>query len=278
ADNENLLELCLNLAFGLTADPQSAVFFSIAGGRKTMSSCLTLAAQMYGRPQDRIFHVLVSPEFESNRDFFYPPRISHAIRCIGANREPFYKETCYARVTLVPVPFVSIRESLEPELLNRPSDPATLLASLVREEKPVLTVDLPGCKLTYRNLEMDLSCAHMALYAFFAIQKKDCEKPLSCKACTECFLPLPQILEHSQDIERLYRRIAGTRPLVQMSTTGIASLDAENFNSYKSKIKRSLQKSFGQHAMQELEIASSGSRPDTCYGLPLQKERIRIVF
>ena len=29
---------------------------------------------LYGRPQDRIYHVLVSPEFESSGVFFYPPR------------------------------------------------------------------------------------------------------------------------------------------------------------------------------------------------------------
>jgi len=63
-DNERLLKKCLELTFRFTAQKDTAVFFSVAGGRKTMSSCLTLAAQMYGRPQDRIYHVLVSPEFE----------------------------------------------------------------------------------------------------------------------------------------------------------------------------------------------------------------------
>ena len=63
-DNERLLKKCLELAFYFTKDHDTAVLFSVAGGRKTMSVCLTLAAQMYGRPQDRLYHVLVSPEFE----------------------------------------------------------------------------------------------------------------------------------------------------------------------------------------------------------------------
>lgn len=73
-ENEWLLKKCLNLTFQLTKDPDTAVFFSVAGGRKTMTSCLTLAAQLYGRPQDRLYHVLVSPEFESSRDFYYPQK------------------------------------------------------------------------------------------------------------------------------------------------------------------------------------------------------------
>jgi CRISPR-associated protein (TIGR02584 family) len=73
SDNAHLLEKCLEVTFHHTRSPDTAVFFSIAGGRKTMGACLTLAAQMYGRPQDRLYHVLVSPEFESSRAFFYPP-------------------------------------------------------------------------------------------------------------------------------------------------------------------------------------------------------------
>ncbi|RKX57645.1 MAG: TIGR02584 family CRISPR-associated protein, partial [Thermodesulfobacteriota bacterium] len=42
----------------LTASKDTAVYFLIAGGRKTMSACLAVAAQFYGRPQDRVYHVL----------------------------------------------------------------------------------------------------------------------------------------------------------------------------------------------------------------------------
>ena len=70
----------MELAFLFSKDPETAVLFSIAGGRKTMSSCLTIAAQMYGIPQDRLYHVLVSPEFESNRDSYYPPKDSKSIK------------------------------------------------------------------------------------------------------------------------------------------------------------------------------------------------------
>jgi len=91
-DNEHLLKKCLELAFHFTSDPDNCVFFSVAGGRKTMSSCLTLATQMYGRPQDRLYHVLVSPEFESSRDFYYPPKKSRTIELLDKNEQLFLRK------------------------------------------------------------------------------------------------------------------------------------------------------------------------------------------
>ena len=111
-DNERLLKKCLDLTFRFTNQGDTAVFFSVAGGRKTMSSCLTLAAQMYGRPQDRLYHVLVSPEFESSPHFFYPPKKSATIELKDKDGQPFFKETRFAQVNLIPIPFVSIRETI----------------------------------------------------------------------------------------------------------------------------------------------------------------------
>jgi CRISPR-associated protein (TIGR02584 family) len=47
---------------------------SVAGGRKSMGVLLAAVLQAYGRPDDRLYHVLVSPEFESQPEFFYIPR------------------------------------------------------------------------------------------------------------------------------------------------------------------------------------------------------------
>ncbi|KAF0155225.1 MAG: cytoplasmic protein [Syntrophaceae bacterium] len=101
-ENEILLKKCLELSYRLTSRSDTTVFFSIAGGRKTMSACLMVAAQMYARPQDRIYHVLVSPEFESSRDFYYPPKKSTPLELRDAKGQKVIKETSYADVKLVP--------------------------------------------------------------------------------------------------------------------------------------------------------------------------------
>ena len=278
-ENEWLLKKCLEMTFGLTRDSNTAIFFSIAGGRKTMSACLMVAAQMYGRPQDRVFHVLVSPEFESNRDFYFPPRKSVPIELKDKDGQPFIKETKYAKINLVPIPFVSIRDQISNDLLHDPKDPATLMLSLVRDKPYTLTVDIPASKLRYKTLEIDMMPARLALFAFFAMQKKECKRDLlSCKGCDDCFLDIQNVFDDQNQITALYKKIEGSREPSEMSDTGIVALNAENFNSYKTKIKRDLEKGFGLYALPELAIESVGKKGGIRYGIGIEKSKIRVVL
>lgn len=278
-DNKRLLEKCLDLSFQFTAQKDTSVFFSVAGGRKTMSACLTLAAQLYGRPQDRLYHVLVSPEFENNRDFFYPPVESRKIELHDDQGHPYLKETKFAQVSLINIPFVSIRSQLSSDHLKEPKDPGTLLLSLIKEEEPVLTVNLISRKITFKTIELDMMPSHMAFYAFFASMKKKCDKTEGrCGDCTECFIDIPAILDQQEEISKTYKTLCGNRPLEEMSSTGILSIDPENLRSLKSKINRQLAGTFGPYAARELEITSAGTRPDTKYGILMDKARMEIVI
>ncbi|MBU4414621.1 MAG: TIGR02584 family CRISPR-associated protein [Proteobacteria bacterium] len=277
--NEQLLKKCMELTFHFTKDPETAVFFSVAGGRKTMSSCLTLAAQMYGRPQDRLYHVLVSPEFENNRDFFYPPKKSQTIELRDNQGQPFFKETKFAQVNLIHIPFVSVRDNLPGDFLKEPKDPGTLALSLIKEETFQLTVNLISGKIVYKKIEIDMMPAHLALYAFFAMQKKNCSKEVeTCGSCIDCFLDIQSIYEKQEQISDLYKRVSGSRLLEEMSDTGITGLSADNFNTYKAKIKSNLLGRFGPYALTELEIASKEKRPNTRYGIMMDRGRIEIVY
>lgn len=279
SDNERLLRKCLELTFHLTKDPDTAMFFSVAGGRKTMSACLTLAAQMYGRSQDRLYHVLVSPDFEGSRNFFYPPRNPRLIELTGKDGQPFSKSTAYADINLIHLPFFSIRKELSSDYLQAPHDPATLMMSLVREERAHLVVNLISKKIVYKNIELDMMPARMALYAFFAMQKKGCPKVQeNCGKCTECFLDLQTVFEKQHQITDIYRRVCGTRPIGEMSDSGITGLSSENFNSYKSRIREKLQSAFGPYGTKDLEIAPVGSRPNTRYGILMDKGKMEIVY
>ncbi|MBW2117546.1 MAG: TIGR02584 family CRISPR-associated protein [Deltaproteobacteria bacterium] len=279
SDNEYLIKKCLELTFRFTSDPENSVFFSVAGGRKTMSSCLTLAAQMYGRKQDRLYHVLVSPEFESSRDFYYPPKKSRPIELKDKDGHPFFKETRYAEVSLIHMPFFSVREQLAPDLLKEPRDPATLMLALIKEDSYRLVVNLISRKIVYKTIELDLMPSHMALYTFFALQKKNCSKEAeTCSDCTECFLDTQSIFERQGEITDIYRKVSGARPLNEMSDTGIINLTTENFNMYKGKMKKELLNRFGPYALKDLEIASAGSRPNTRYGIMMDRSKIEIVY
>lgn len=276
--NEVFLRTCLAHAWQESRQPDSRIFYSIAGGRKTMGACLAFAAQAYGRPQDRIFHVLVSPEFESSRTFFYPPAQPIDIQLKDPKGQTYTKSTRYAQVQLVTLPFFSFRELLDTQLLNTPSDPATLLCSLVREEKPQLIIDLQQGKLVWKGRECDLRPTQLALYTLLAEIKKDAECSTSqCTNCQKCWLPQHDILARQVQLSRIYKTISILPQVSEMSDSGILGLTPDNFHSYRSKLNRCIEKGFGAIDAPGLQIGKCGTRPGTSYGISLARERISIL-
>jgi len=274
--NEALLKLCLDLAFELTSSPDNAVFFLVAGGRKTMSSCLTVAAQFYARPQDRVYHVLVSPEFESCRDFWFPPKKSVPVTLYDQKGQPYQKETRYAQIHLVSMPIVSVRGQLDARLLDRPRSPAELMTAIIKDEPRLLTISLPEAKIMYGKREMDVHPACLALYTWFAERKEACTLTSPCRDCTRCFVEAEKVLNASKRLTQIYRSIPGSRALGSLSDTGILSLTRENFNSYKSKLRKLMENTFGHSLAGDVVISSVGTRPDTRFGIFLDRSRIRI--
>jgi len=275
--NELLLKKCLDITYALTNREDTVVFFSIAGGRKTMSSCLMTAAQFYARPLDRIYHVMVSPEFENCREFFYPPKVSIPIELRDENGKIYYKESHHAQVHLVPVPFVSARNRiLSPE--GFPIDPETLMLSLIRDTVFGLTLDLDAATVEYQGKTMRMMPARLAVYAFFLMEKKRCRlAKITCSGCTQCYLGTSEVLQRRNEIAELYRSITGGRIPESTSRSGVLDLDVENFNSYKGRIRRDIEGAFGIYAAQDLALTAVGKRPDTRYGLGLDREKIKIL-
>ncbi len=276
-DNERLLKTCLDHTFNLSCAEDTAVWFLVAGGRKTMTSCLTLAAQLYGRPQDRLLHVLVSPEFENCPDFWYPPRSSEMVKLLDGKKQPFYKDSRFATIQLINIPFVSVRNMLDNTLLDKPRVPAELMRSLIRDTPGRLIINLADGKITYNGVEMDMHPSRLALYAFFADRKKHCNLDRSCTGCEDCFLDSAEVI-NDPGIAEMYARVPGSRLLTEMSDTGIGSLSKENFNSYKSKIRQNILQIFGPALVDKLEISAVGNRPATRYGIRLGRQLIRMEW
>ncbi len=276
-ENEAFVRAALELAWQVSRDPEDTVFYSIAGGRKTMGAALAFAAQAYGRPQDRIYHVLVSPEFENCRDFFYPPANPVELELRDPKGQPYRKSTRYARVNLVALPFVPFRERLGADVLRRPEDPGTLLSSLVRERPGQLVVDLPGRKIVWKGREIDLPPAQLALYALFAEIRKQAACDDTCPGCDACQPTAAEVLARQERLSSLYRAIMPTRQPEEMSDTGIFSLTPDNMLSYLAKIQKRLESGFGHTEAARLAVQRRGTRPRTGYGLGLPRAGIRII-
>lgn len=113
-------QICL-LIREWTNEPNSRVYASAAGGRKTMSIYLTAAMMLYGRADDRLMHVLIRPEeFEFCKEFFHPYREPRQLP-LNDRDGKFQKHlnTADVMIDLAYVPFVSLRNQLPPKAYSK---------------------------------------------------------------------------------------------------------------------------------------------------------------
>jgi len=95
----------------LTSHRHTRLHASAAGGRKTMSIYLTAAMQLFGRPEDRLSHVLVSEEFEMHPDFFYIPPTPQELDVKERSSGQVIKRisTADAEIHLADIPFIRLQ-------------------------------------------------------------------------------------------------------------------------------------------------------------------------
>lgn len=106
-----------------TRNPNVALHCSLAGGRKSMGFLLGAAIHFFGRPQDQLYHVLVSmPEIErSDASYYYPPKKPEPI--VVSNRSTSREEPLVVggrkvmsdavSIELAEVPFCRLRDVVQ---------------------------------------------------------------------------------------------------------------------------------------------------------------------
>jgi CRISPR-associated protein (TIGR02584 family) len=149
-----------------TADAATAVWASIAGGRKTMGFLLGYALSLYGRPQDRLSHVLVNPPFQDHPGFFYPPPKPRILYVAPGNRPV---RTDAARIVLTDIPFVRLRSGLPEGLLQgRASFTETVAEAQEALGPPSLVIDPERRQLLCRGRAVKLPPADFAFFLWLA--------------------------------------------------------------------------------------------------------------
>ena len=167
ADNEAIADAITNKVRELTADPDSAVHASIAGGRKTMGFYLGYALSLFGRPQDRLSHVLVSSSFETNASFFYPSPTPKVIFANPPDQRPLDAST--AEVMLADIPFVRLRDGLQEALLREGASFGEVVRQAQRNlAAPALTLDAATCRVRCGETVLRLTPISFAWLAWFA--------------------------------------------------------------------------------------------------------------
>jgi CRISPR-associated protein (TIGR02584 family) len=264
---ENVLAADAITAFvrRLCADPQSAVHVSIAGGRKSMGYYLGYALSLFGRPQDRLSHVLVSPPFETHREFYYPPAKPRVL--FDSSGKP--ASTADAQVQLAYIPFVRLREGM----------PNRLLAGDVSFSE---TVSAATSQLLPVGLHFDVTCSSVTaggqtvvlpplLWAWYALLARALIRSWGVGG----FLRYAEV--DPQELLRLYGDCAGrmSAEYIQLEQQIVRdrALDDAFFMQKNSKLKRALKSALGLDATPYLP-ATQGSKGSTRHGLQVAVSRI----
>ncbi|NMC93801.1 MAG: TIGR02584 family CRISPR-associated protein [Syntrophorhabdus sp.] len=284
-ESEIMGDLITSFIRTLTEDQKIRLHCSIAGGRKTMSFYMGAALQLFGRPWDRLYHVLVSPEFESNPEFFYKPKRNRIITTRLPDGTIKKLNTRDATIRLAELPFIRLRDKLSLQGMN--------FKELVKEGQnkidtatfqPELDIDLSARTVRIGNRLIEMIPVQLMVYTALLRQKiQACVHPDRpyCYECTDCFLVLQDLLARptlekmSEDYRRMYRE--NPFRAEELKAKWQDRIGTETLRQNISKISRTIREQLPEEALWPLYTISTVKKyAGTKYGIRVEKGKISI--
>lgn len=247
-DNEHAGDQITAFLRDQACDPQVRLHCSLSGGRKTMTYYMGIAFQLFARQWDRLYHIMVAPEFEKVEQFFYPPKQPQQLTVRNGNNETTFS-TADANVSLVQLPMIYLRDKLPLQ--------ATALRQIVAEgqkeidmaatQRPV-RINLAERTLYIGDTLIDLSPIQLMLYTtFLQLKQQPCRFSSRdyCHECTACFVPLVELTskESIEQMAQLYQAIYGNDPdkADELLERWDRNLETDLLRQQISKINRAIQ-------------------------------------
>ena len=265
-DNEKAANFITDQVRRLTADDDSALHVSIAGGRKTMGFYVGYALSLFGRAQDRLSHVLVSPRFETNQNFYYVTPRSYVIYTNPPESEPLDAKN--AEITLADIPFVRLRQGLPERLLaGKATFSDAVSAAQESVGPPELLIDLENRRVRAGGRIVRLPPVQLAFLSWFARRALAGDSALNCPkdGVPETDYAKAFLSEHQSIIGAMGDNDATRKRLSE-------GMDKEFFEQTNAKLKALLVQALGHQAHPYL-VEGQGS-PRRRYALGLQATAI----
>jgi CRISPR-associated protein (TIGR02584 family) len=267
-ENERLADHIAKNIRNFTQDEKAALHVSIAGGRKTMGYYAGYALSLFGRRQDRLSHVLVTPDYEGNQNFFYPTPHSRIIY----TRENRPIDTALAEVALAEIPFIRLRDDI-PERLIKGRAGFSEIVDFARRahEPPELVINRAARELQANGIPVRLPDSLFAFYLWILDRSLQGEKPL----------PKPgkqgYSIEYAEEFLGCYRSVVGEiRDLEKTERALRRGMDENFFLEKISRTNSALKKELGERLAQVYCIANRGGRGHSDYGINLTAAQIHI--
>ncbi len=226
------------------------------------------ALSLYGRAQDRLSHVLVSADYESHPQFYYPTPYSHVIYGNDPTRKPL--DTQNAEVMLAEIAFVRLRHGLDNTLLQGKSSFSQSVAKAQQALGPVhLSLDLKQRSIEAQDTVIKLIPADLAFYSWLL------KRQLAGQASPTCPNDGAPEYGYAEQYLQEYRLINGEMGGADRTHQTLQhGMSKTFFEQRKSRINKTLQQTLS-HAASAYLISPVGKRPNTRYRIMLDADQIQ---
>ncbi|HIF5972564.1 TPA: CRISPR-associated ring nuclease Csm6 [Vibrio parahaemolyticus] len=280
-DQTSMADFITRKVYELTQDSNSSIHASLAGGRKTMAFYFGYAMSMFGRSQDVLSHVFVDDDYEFVRDFWYPTKQSKWVTGKYGQGEI---DLSRAQVTLAEIPFVRMRESVEPSLITSMANLSfsQTVGMLNATHKNDLQVEINTASriITTSGVETKLTAKEMAFYTWLF------DKGSEGLVVDRYF---EDDLQHSIDYLNNYSELASDpRVFSTFKTTPedfragdhatLSGMEREFLQPICSNINRKLRKELPLKIADKLEINSSSEGTEQRYRVALAESNCQIQW
>jgi len=228
----------------------------LSGGRKTMSCDGMLAMTLFGREEDKLYHIVANPIYYSEEKY-YPENENEDLGLILINK-----------------PYIKLRNKLS-EILNcknfKYDDLINSCQKIINDliDLPTVIINKEKCELIISNKRIKLKPIDISVYLFFAKQRKFISggKNFSKK--------------NSDRFLKIYSKISksyGQKLRVFENSIKNNILDFVIIQKSISKIKNEIKHVFDNDPKAEYYIISvEGNYGNKKYGIKLQKNKIKII-
>lgn len=271
-DNERAADTICDLVRQFTADNDTRLHVSIAGGRKTMGFYAGYALSLYGRAQDSMSHVLVDDRFETVADFYYPTPETRFV----TNREGKTLDAKDAQVWLANIPFVRMKDAIKEKHQLRSQDRFIDVVHKINQsfKNVQLRIDLDRRNLLVNNefLIDSLPPREFALLHWFADKRrKGTEGIRAPKINANAVKPKQEDADYLQLITAEFMHYYDEVKNVGSDFV----VDKKFFEGVKSLLKSSLEKQLGLELASKIAIRQEGKEQP--FYLDIDPDAIEIV-
>jgi CRISPR-associated protein (TIGR02584 family) len=202
-ENEESLKILHNELKKWTSDKNTRVTATVAGGRKTMSTQMALAFQLFAREHDELIHIIPpndkmdfnNPESQT---WFFPSDPKNPTEKLDVSKIPVLRIGRYLSNDLdLPIP----------QLINK-------IQSQIIQQAPIKELKINGTLFLSGKEVLKLSPLLSSYFRYFLKRRLKSNCKIDCNGCKSCFIQnadLPNIIKNEIliDHESLYTSRSG---------------------------------------------------------------------